>query len=769
MAYIGNSPVQDETVSSAQIIDGAIVNADINSSAAIALSKTALVAGTGITLSTNTLNLDASQTGFTSLLNASLVAGRDADNQVKFSTDDQIIFRVAGGDGVTMKASGEIEATSLDISGDVDVDGTLETDALTINGSALNYKAFGTSSIMFGDTTTGTIDAANYNTGLGVDIFASLTTGDSNVAIGYGALKTEDTNSENTAVGAEALMTQNGADGNTAVGFRAGYDLTTGAGNAFFGAEAAANIVGGTDNVVIGKGALATSTDLDKAVIIGRSAAQTGDVTSAADGTVAIGYESLKALTTGQANTAIGYQSLDAEDDGDYSTAVGYQALTAQTGTTGTVGNTAVGYQAAAALTSATSTTAIGYKAGGTGIMTGSDNTLIGRAAGYALVGGDSNTIVGFEAGLATTAGTNMTIIGRRAGYANLESGAAGTVALGYESCYSLTSGAKNTGLGYRTLKSTDSGSNNAAVGHRAGHAISNGGNNVCIGVEAGGHDVNLTTGDYNTVIGSLADVSTADAQNEIVIGYNVTGQGSNTAVIGNDSLSAFYVSSDAGATIHGGRLALGLARTDPTSFLDVIGGGAAGPTVLIDNTQAPNRLAELRIDGDNGSGDGGAMVSLYRDSGLKWSYYTRNNTIVGSAFSFALLDAGNDDGVYINQGGSGWTDASDERLKTSFVPIENAVDKLNTLQAINFKWKYGSEERQTKNNIGLLAQEVYEVFPEAVDYHDPDDFKLIDHPTIEGTKQAQSAWGIDKSKLIPVLVKAVQELSEKVKALEDA
>mgnify|MGYP003146072253 FL=1 len=74
----------------------------------------------------NTLDfvLGATQTTLTSILNASLVAGRDADNQIKFSTDDQIIFRVAGGDGVTMKASGEIEATSLDISGASAIDGT---------------------------------------------------------------------------------------------------------------------------------------------------------------------------------------------------------------------------------------------------------------------------------------------------------------------------------------------------------------------------------------------------------------------------------------------------------------------------------------------------------------------------------------------------------------------------------------------------------------------------------------------------------------------
>ena len=37
--------------------------------------------------------------------------------------------------------TGELDAGSLDVSGDADIDGTLETDALTINGSALNYKA----------------------------------------------------------------------------------------------------------------------------------------------------------------------------------------------------------------------------------------------------------------------------------------------------------------------------------------------------------------------------------------------------------------------------------------------------------------------------------------------------------------------------------------------------------------------------------------------------------------------------------------------------
>ena len=75
------------------------------------------------------------QTYITSILNTSLVIGRDADNDIDFATDNQIIFRVGGGDNVIFKASGEIEATSLDISGDIDVDGTTNLDAVDIDGA----------------------------------------------------------------------------------------------------------------------------------------------------------------------------------------------------------------------------------------------------------------------------------------------------------------------------------------------------------------------------------------------------------------------------------------------------------------------------------------------------------------------------------------------------------------------------------------------------------------------------------------------------------
>jgi len=84
-----------------------------------------------------TFGIVAAQTGITSVINSSLVLGRDADNDIDFTTDNQITFRVGANDGVVFKASGEIEAASLDISGDADIDGTLEADAITVGGTAL--------------------------------------------------------------------------------------------------------------------------------------------------------------------------------------------------------------------------------------------------------------------------------------------------------------------------------------------------------------------------------------------------------------------------------------------------------------------------------------------------------------------------------------------------------------------------------------------------------------------------------------------------------
>ena len=92
MGYLGNAPadqaiqIGSDTILSSHIDDGVIVNDDINASASISVSKTALAGGTGLTLSTNTLNVDAAQTQITSVgtigtgvWNASVIASAKLD------------------------------------------------------------------------------------------------------------------------------------------------------------------------------------------------------------------------------------------------------------------------------------------------------------------------------------------------------------------------------------------------------------------------------------------------------------------------------------------------------------------------------------------------------------------------------------------------------------------------------------------------------------------------------------------------------------------
>ena len=137
----GNADIDGTLEADAITVDGTALDEFISDTVGAMVGSNT---ETGVTVSyddsDNTLDfvLGTAQTTIESLKNTSLVIGRDDDNLIKFSTDNQIIFEVSGGDNVIFKASGEIEASSLDISGDADIDGTLEADAITVNGTALN-------------------------------------------------------------------------------------------------------------------------------------------------------------------------------------------------------------------------------------------------------------------------------------------------------------------------------------------------------------------------------------------------------------------------------------------------------------------------------------------------------------------------------------------------------------------------------------------------------------------------------------------------------
>jgi flagellar biosynthesis chaperone FliJ len=89
----------------------------------------------------------------------------------------------------------------------------------------------------------------------------------------------------------------------------------------------------------------------------------------------------------------------------------------------------------------------------------------------------------------------------------------------------------------------------------------------------------------------------------------------------------------------------------------------------------------------------------------------------------------------------------SDERTKTHIVKMENALDKIGQLNGYYYQWK----ENEAQTEVGMLAQEVEKVLPEAVTENE------------KGTKF------LNYDGLIPVLTQAIKEQQKLIKAQGEA
>ena len=104
------------------------------------------------------------------------------------------------------------------------------------------------------------------------------------------------------------------------------------------------------------------------------------------------------------------------------------------------------------------------------------------------------------------------------------------------------------------------------------------------------------------------------------------------------------------------------------------------------------------------------------------------------------------------------WDTYSDKRIKTDIQPIVNAIGKVNLLNPVYYEKHDSYVENDFLNidydssvkSLGFIAQEVYNIIPEAVN-----------------TGTTNELWAMDYTKIIPILTKAIQEQQILIKALE--
>ena len=110
---------------------------------------------------------------------------------------------------------------------------------------------------------------------------------------------------------------------------------------------------------------------------------------------------------------------------------------------------------------------------------------------------------------------------------------------------------------------------------------------------------------------------------------------------------------------------------------------------------------------------------------------------------------------VTSNGNSTSYNTSSDYRLKEDPKDF-NALDMVEQIQVYDFKWKdVVNEDGDTlegHRSHGVYAHELEEIMPRAV----------------VGEKDADTMQGVDYSKIVPVLIKAIQELQEEIRLLKN-
>lgn len=193
-----------------------------------------------------------------------------------------------------------------------------------------------------------------------------------------------------------------------------------------------------------------------------------------------------------------------------------------------------------------------------------------------------------------------------------------------------------------------------------------------------------------------------------------------------------------------GGDVGIGTGATSPTKRLQVTD-SVIGETAEITSTNTSNnangtdpninRVLTLRVGANIGGGsipDNPRFIDFQAYSGNPGQGYTSRGHI--------YLDSAGNANTILN---------SDKRLKENFQPFSIGLNELLKIQPKEYNWKL------TKvSDKGFIAQELYEIYPEAVYKPKDNDF-------------SKDPWGINYTKLIPLLVKSIQDQQDIINELE--
>ncbi len=525
------------------------------------------------------------------------------------------------------------------------------------------------------------------------------------------------------------------------------------------------------------------------------------------------GYNNLYSASTSTGNTTIGYQTSFSETVSNYNTNFGYQSFYSSAARNN---NVSIGYKALFSGTSIEDfNTVVGSNAN---VTSGKNNkVIIGYKSGNRTANNNDSRLVtigseSYTSGATFTTGNEeITIIGYEAGKFITNTSAAGTTLIGY-----------NCGKVMSTSQEGNVGIGNFALNPGLGLSVAR---TTCIGYRTDGKQLHTVIGSYaggyvqtSTSIGHK--LNTILGSSEVIIGSKTLNRktsynsGGNT-IIATNSITGVTSGNIDNTTILGSKIFINGTSSTQQSQPHILGVSSSEQTAVIshvlmgykNNYQNSGQITDAGVNFastslgnySNFSATNAVNItsfgteSVYRNKtnyhtsvGYRAGYNlsattnTQGNTFIGALAGINLYSGSNNTIIGYNAQPSSnnvnneitlgnssiqflrcqvdLSVLSDERDKSNIEPLNAGIKFINQLRPVKFVWNMRDGGKIGQKQIGFIAQEVDKI---------QNDFNIKDYLNLIYST-SEERYEFTQSNLYSVMIKSLQDLSEKNKELKE-
>nr|BAR36434.1 unnamed protein product [uncultured Mediterranean phage uvMED] len=266
--------------------------------------------------------------------------------------------------------------------------------------------------------------------------------------------------------------------------------------------------------------------------------------------------------------------------------------------------------------------------------------------------------------------------------------------------------------------------------------------NSYLTSADLGGGTLTIGSGSGISLSSNPTFDANQNANKTITISTNATAANTSNTLVSRDSSGGISIGalSAASANLSGNVTASGFLVTGQSGFLKA--DGTVDTTSYLSNGNIKDPQITLTASGSGFSLGSTQSFTLNQASAATIAFSINSST--GNTGSTLVFRDANGDFASRDISARNFDTTSDATLKTDILKVDNALDILESISGVSFKWK-GTGEK----SMGILAQEVEEVLPELIN-------------------NSRNYKAVNYNGLIAVLIESIKELKQEIKQLKD-